>query len=109
MENKNSLISSVDALSNDYASEKKSKKSLTNREFDLAKNDFKAGYNKAKETYKFTEEDILGFLDFYNSVGFGSGQFGRYMAPTMDGREKEHNRNIDKRIVSEYLKIISLR
>ena len=35
---------------------------------------FKAGYNKAKEKYKYTEEDMCNFIEFVrnNYTGFGS-------------------------------------
>jgi hypothetical protein len=29
------------------------------------RNAFKLGYNKAKEKYKYTDEDLLGFYEFY--------------------------------------------
>jgi hypothetical protein len=59
------------------------------------------GYNRAKEDF-FTEEQMLGFLDFYNSFDFNKPEY-KYQHPSMDGSEKDYNKNIDKKILKQYI------
>jgi hypothetical protein len=59
------------------------------------------GYNRAKEDL-FTEEQMLGFLDFYNSFDFNKPEY-KYQHPSMDGSEKDYNKNIDKKILKQYI------
>jgi len=63
---------------------------------------FKTVYNKCREKYKFTEEDVFGFLTYYNSINFNKPEY-RYKHPTMDGSEREYNRSIDRKIFEEYI------
>jgi hypothetical protein len=63
---------------------------------------YKHGYSKAREKYKFTEEDVFGFLTYYNSINFNKPEY-RYKHPSMDGSEREYNRSIDRKILAEYI------
>jgi hypothetical protein len=63
------------------------------------------GYNKAREKFLYTEEDVFGFLTYYNSINFNKPEY-RYKHPTMDGSEREYNRSIDRKIFEEYIQSI---
>lgn len=63
------------------------------------------GYTQCQEDMadkKYTEEDMLGFLNFYNEFDFKKLGY-RYRYPSMDGSEKKYNQNIDKKILEEYI------
>ena len=60
-------------------------------------------YKKHKATTKvYSEEDIFGFLKFYNSADTNKPEY-RYKHPSMDGSHIQHNNEIDRRILAEYL------
>ena len=66
---------------------------------------FIKGYTQCQEDMadkKYTEEDMLGFLNFYNAFDFNKLGY-RYRYPSMDGSEKKYNQNIDKKILEEYI------
>jgi hypothetical protein len=66
---------------------------------------FVAGHNKAREKCMFTEEHLLGFLNYYNSFDLNKSEY-RYKYPTMDGSEKVYNNNINRKILAEYIQSI---
>jgi len=66
------------------------------------KQSFIHGLKKASKLL-YSEEQMLGFLEFYNSFDFNKQIGFRYKPPTMDGSEKEFNKNIDKKILKEYI------
>jgi len=67
---------------------------------------FIAGYKAA--TKRYSEEDIFGFLMFYNSADTNKPEY-RYKHPSMDGSHIQHNNEIDRRILAEYLQSLNPR
>jgi hypothetical protein len=70
---------------------------------------FVAGYEKCQEDMadkKYTEEDILGFLNFYNEFDFNKLGY-RYRHPSMDGSEKKYNQDIHKKIIKHFIELLN--
>jgi hypothetical protein len=70
---------------------------------------YNIAYTKCQEDMadkKYTDEDMLGFLNFYNEFDFKKLGY-RYRYPSMDGSEKKYNQNIDKKILEEYIKSLN--
>jgi hypothetical protein len=61
---------------------------------------FIEGYKATTKVY--SEEDVFGFLEYYNSIDFNKSEY-RYRHPTMDGKEKIYNKAIDQKIFKEYI------
>jgi len=63
------------------------------------------GYTQCQEDMadvKYTEEDILNFLNFYNEFDFNKLGY-RYRHPSMDGSEKKYNQDIHKKIIKHFI------
>ena len=71
--------------------------------------DFINGYTQCQEDMadkKYTEEDILGFLNFYNEFDFNKLGY-RYRHPSMDGSEKKYNQDIHKKIIKQFIESLN--
>jgi hypothetical protein len=55
---------------------------------------------------KYTEEDMLGFLNFYNEFDFNKLGY-RYRHPSMDGSEKKYNQDIHKKIIKHFIESLN--
>jgi len=53
----------------------------------------------------YTEEQVLGFLNFYESAN--PREYGGYQHPTMDGSERLHNNQTTKNILNAYTNSIT--
>lgn len=53
-----------------------------------------------KQQKLYTEEQVLGFLSFYESAN--PREYGGYQHPTMDGSERLHNNQTTKNILNAY-------
>ena len=66
----------------------------------------KGFYKVPQQETLYTEEQVFGFLDFYNSIDFNKSEY-RYQPPSMDRSEKDYNKSIDRKILKEYIKSLN--
>jgi hypothetical protein len=67
-----SLEEDVEKLAKKHLDENHNNEDIAHPELYDMYNSFKSGYNKAKEKYKYTEEDMRGFHKFFMEIGTNS-------------------------------------